>query len=406
MSDNINIGQIRSWLESVSDVIKKTEEELDKEGGRFNIFSILNLSSNEVRLHSNLIAELLDPRGTHSFRTVFLELFLDLLKELTSNKIPYDFHKESAIIKIEKWIGFIDENYTYGGKIDILISDKYNNTIIIENKITAGDQKKQLLRYYNFDRNALLLYLTLDGRKACLESTDGQLLPDKDYFCISYKNFILKWLNKCFEMAATRPRVQNTIAQYINIIKDYTHQTLKHNMSKDIIELISSNKDFFKSVEEISNSYQSFIQSVNDKFWISLREKIPNHQGILKTSENTDIKYCIEEDGAGFFYGFYVTKQDERENCSSDEYTSMVTSLKGIRQRTGNNHNYICWVFSDVLDGFYKLNKERIFYLNNEEEMSGLTDQLVEEFKQVRLEVCQRLKPFQIAQVQDRMTGK
>ena len=79
MDEIIYIGQTQLFLENVSEIINKAEQELDKDGSRFNIFSILSLSSSEVRLHSKLIAELLNPKGTHAFKSDFLELFLGSL---------------------------------------------------------------------------------------------------------------------------------------------------------------------------------------------------------------------------------------------------------------------------------------------------------------------------------------
>ena len=71
----MNIQSIKDNLLKVVSIVKKHEDEMDKDGSRFNIFSILNLSPNEVRLHSNFIAELLNRKGTHSFNNNFCRLF-------------------------------------------------------------------------------------------------------------------------------------------------------------------------------------------------------------------------------------------------------------------------------------------------------------------------------------------
>lgn len=100
---------------------------------------------------------------------------------------------------MEHYIGAVTE--TEGGRIDILIYNK-TNKVIIENKIFAGDQVNQLLRYYNYDKAAKLYYLTLFGTGPSEESTGkGQLKFDPNN-CLSYASDILQWLEKCRKEAA------------------------------------------------------------------------------------------------------------------------------------------------------------------------------------------------------------
>lgn len=105
---------------------------LYRDGSRFNIFSILNVSSNEVRLHSNFIAELLNHKGTHSFRNEFCKLFISQLLPFEKNNIVANFNFENYNVEVEKSTGLINQNYTSGGRIDILITDNQKRRIIIE----------------------------------------------------------------------------------------------------------------------------------------------------------------------------------------------------------------------------------------------------------------------------------
>ena len=52
--------------------LKKEKEE----GKRFNVFSALNMCSDEMRLHSRLLATLLNPKASHGLGNQFLKLFL------------------------------------------------------------------------------------------------------------------------------------------------------------------------------------------------------------------------------------------------------------------------------------------------------------------------------------------
>ena len=92
----MSIETIKNQISEVVSIIKKYDDELDKDGSRFNIFSILNVSSNEVRLHSNFIAELLNSKGTHGFKSKFCKLFISFIFCITDS----NSHEISCIFPI------------------------------------------------------------------------------------------------------------------------------------------------------------------------------------------------------------------------------------------------------------------------------------------------------------------
>ena len=70
--------KIRSLLCQVQKAYKNmivNESSIIKEGDRFNVFNVIGLWSEEVRLHSAMIRELLDPSGSHGCSDRFLRLF-------------------------------------------------------------------------------------------------------------------------------------------------------------------------------------------------------------------------------------------------------------------------------------------------------------------------------------------
>jgi hypothetical protein len=400
MDEIIYIGQTQLFLENVSEIINKAEQELDKDGSRFNIFSILSLSSSEVRLHSKLIAELLNPKGTHAFKSDFLELFLDSLNlhdELRWHNTIKNFNYALAEVRVEKPIGLINDSYTIGGNIDIEIDDKNGNRIIIENKIFAADQQNQLLRYSNSDKNALLLYLTLDGRPPSPESTGSQLEIGKDFYCISYKEHILHWLNQCFEIAENKPKVSVTISQYITIIKEYTHQSNWHKMSKEIEDLISSNKDFYNSIEEIIYSYNSLVRKAKEEFNNNLlsrlmAEFVPNDSAIWRTDNNIEIGYHLcNDESIGLFYGFSIRNNGDIVYDNEDEkFRSYSTFLKSIYEGINEEGWYIGWIYSEVFKGF---TKENIFEFNKDLNLMNATiDEIINELKRLIRVIIKELK--------------
>ena len=387
----MNLEIVKNSLIEVISIINKWDDELDKDGSRFNIFSILNVSSNEVRLHSNFIAELLNHKGTHSFRNAFCKLFISQLLPFEKNNIVANFNFDNYNVEVEKSTGLINQNYTSGGRIDILITDNQKRRIIIENKIFASDQQNQLLRYYNFDKQGILLYLTLNGNEPNDWSTNNEIENNKDFHCISYNSFISNWLEKCIVLSKDKPKVSETISQYLHIIKNYTNQNIQIKMTNEIVNLIANNKEFYNSIDEITNSYHIFRQSVNEKFWREIRTKKPN-QTILTTEKGIEIKFDIEEDGDGFYFGFYLEQNGESINGTSESVIDIANTFKEISSTFITNANYVGWTYSNAFRKFWWIDKERIFELNDETEMNEFTDQIVNEIDEYINEIKKRVK--------------
>ena len=58
---------------------KRKENERWERGESFNIFNTIGLWSEEVRLHSAFIGELLNPNGSHGASFLFLKAFLEVM---------------------------------------------------------------------------------------------------------------------------------------------------------------------------------------------------------------------------------------------------------------------------------------------------------------------------------------
>lgn len=262
---------IESLLRQISCLYQKAKLDTDrrtKQGEFFNIFNVIGLSSEEVRLHSAFIAELLNPKGSHGVGNVFLKEFLKILD------IPTDYIdiKHCSPDKItERNIGRITDSE--GGKIDIIIEDG-NHAIIIENKIYAEDQKKQLLRYHNYGNKMFpngfkLIYLTLDGHDASSYS-----LGNKEYEClnISYEDEIIDWLGICYEIAENKPLVRSVIKQYCELVKQLTNTDMDTNYKDDLMSLILKPENVISVGEILKLQYDWMEKLINDNIWKPLEE--------------------------------------------------------------------------------------------------------------------------------------
>lgn len=272
--------------------LKKEKEE----GKCFNVFSALNMCSDEVRLHSRLLATLLNPKANHGLGNEFLKLFLIALG------LPEDYITHCKEQIVERPIGEVTE--TTGGRIDIILEDR-EHAVIIENKIYAGDQPNQLLRYHNYGvktfgkNNFKLVYLTLYGSDPSASSLGGAHF---NFIKLSYAQDILKLLEKLVKTQPQKP-VHSTVEDYITIIKQLTHQDMDTKYQQSIIEeaIKSDNIDVTSELlllqKQIGDKLRSdYIikplkglgfnerQDDNGALWKSLNSK-RNHFIVIKTNE-------------------------------------------------------------------------------------------------------------------------
>ena len=235
------------------------------EAGRrehFNVFSTLRSEHDEVNLHSRFLAALLDHRQSPGESRENLADFLDRFE------IRGCGHDRATVDR--EW-----------SNIDILICDQSSmQAVIIENKIWAADQPRQLQRYAeqmrDYERH--ILYLTLDGREASEDSAG-----DVDYRCISYKNDLVPWLRSCQKRAYDEPALRESVAQYLQLIGKLTGTDFSEAYMNDLKKLCLEDNNLLlvhdlseamteakiallvKLWQEIENGIQVQIPDVSDK---------------------------------------------------------------------------------------------------------------------------------------------
>ena len=273
MNDIINIlNQVRI----VSQKIKEQRKEKFERGENYNIFNDLGFMSDEVHLHSMFLANLLNPKGSHGQRGKFLAAFLKMLQKSFPAISADNLELDTAIasVGVEKYIG--RQTDSEGGRIDIYLTDG-KHSIIIENKIYAGDQHHQMLRYWNYgmsqkgndtEKSFVLIYLTLDGCSPSKESL-GEDLKENDIVCLSYKSDIRGWLDRCVELASRTPLVRETINQYISTIGILTNNVMENN--KDLFDILSKKENLDAIYDIVNNKNAVVNRIVNEEFIPQLR---------------------------------------------------------------------------------------------------------------------------------------
>lgn len=279
------------FVRSINELLKREqliEEERYKRGEKYNIFQIMSMESDEVNTHSAILANMLNPCGSHGCGDMFLKLFLSQV----SNLNDFDFPTEKAIVKVEYVIGPITDDE--GGRIDILILSKDKKKgIIIENKINASDQPRQLYRYYKFAHKLQehrILYLTLNGKDPSDDSITNKAGNDKlkgqgnsddgkaDFYCISYAGDILRWLENCVEKTVQKPLLRETLVQYISLIKKLTHQNMGNSIKKELAE-ICTRPENIESLLWVHKNFESIISEIMNNVFVPQLEELAEKKG-------------------------------------------------------------------------------------------------------------------------------
>ena len=262
----------RTWLNSITQIIKKQQEIAAIRGENYNLFRVIHMTSNETSVHSAFIADLLNPKGLHGMGDEYLRLFVK-----TIDAHGFDYHIQESKVEIEKSIG--PKTETTGGRLDIIVSNK-EQAIIIENKIYAEDQEAQMLRYHNYAQKHyngkhLLLYLSLDGLVHDNDfTTKGQVAENKDFYTISYKEDILNWLYKCRQLAVDKPLLREGISHYINLVKYLTHTNMNAQTKKEMTDIVLKDPTYIKNLNAYADAINASKIALTIKFWEKLYSKM------------------------------------------------------------------------------------------------------------------------------------
>lgn len=268
-----NTSTITGLLDNVIGVLSKYEP--IHRAQRFNIFSILRHPHEEVALHSRFIAELLDPNGTHEHGPEFLSLFLALVDSQYYDRPRSQSYRAS--VAVEQAFSSKDGE----GRIDIFVQSA-ERIVVIENKIYAADQTKQLDRYYDFAKeqsaifglplDPLVCYLTLWGDEPDT-GTWSKGTNHSSLRVLSYSD-IRDWLDQCLGLVALEPQLRETIHQYQLLIDTLTGNTMSEQEKQETVSAIMRSSESIRAANAIYNAwYEARTQGILE-FWSHLESKL------------------------------------------------------------------------------------------------------------------------------------
>lgn len=340
-------------------LVKREQSRL--RGEQFNMFTACGVNHYETT-HSSILAELLNPQGSHGQGTLFLDKFL------SSYQSDFSF-------KLDKGAFVEREKYTGDGYIDIIVTNPYNQAIIIENKIYADDQHQQLIRYNDFakkefgDDSYEILYLTLFGTEASQQSAEGL-----SYITISYAQTITNWLENCIGKCARLPMIRETLIQYKNHILSLTNQDMDNEDKNRMLELVATHAN---DVEKILNSEYDFLQYVFNTRVVKILTAQASVRGL--NFETTNMFLSVRGGRGFYFYRpewkhvaiyFWSEKMSEREfHCGVSNYNSVdMTSMARQKLNCLDNEPTEGWPYgwSWLQDNYFNWNIRTALDMANE----------------------------------------
>ena len=281
---------------------------------RFNVFDSLTRHHLE-KLHSNFIANLLDVNGKHDFDDLFLKLFIEtVLETAKTDDVEREIDKDidfSMEKDLKKANVIKEKNLGEYGRADIFIESR-NFNIIIENKIYASEQTDQVARYYDYckeqkivqNKKFWVLYLTLEG--AASDTAKGNT-----YYRISYRNTILRWLEKCLEEAKDFPIVHTGIHFYNQLLKNNFLHLPDNQLTVNIKEVVAQKPDILKHWSELKPAVDEHIKDLQLDFFRKVHTKLllNKHKIALRNSIHNPIlgiNNILDKRGNGFVFTEYV----------------------------------------------------------------------------------------------------
>lgn len=223
-----NFKEFADAFEKLKNGYARIREDNKRTAWDFNIFQLLEVERYEVYTHSSMLKDLLDSHGTHGQGNLF---FKELLSILYKKGIIQDEITSYSNKTFDDYL-CIAEKSAETGRFDIEISRLHGDSqfyFVIENKIDAPDQERQIERYWEVVRKIKvpanrqkIFYLTTDGKKPSEESVSEMVrkkLENKNIlYCISYREDIKSWLEKSLEKVESE-KVKHTVRQYLDVVK-------------------------------------------------------------------------------------------------------------------------------------------------------------------------------------------
>ena len=261
-------------FENISKNIETMRKDNFPKTGKMNILNVINKTHYE-NYNSDIIAYLLDPSNKHYQKDAYLKMFLDRLQ------LGIDINNLKNMDVSREYI--TDE----GKRIDIYIESK-DWGLIIESKIHAKEQERQLQDYYEFVKTKrkkepiYVLFLTLDGfdSKTLKENIQKDTQVYKN---ITWSGHILPWIEDILTQDSVLKDhldLKAGLEQYKDSLDILTHKTDEDIMEQKTILESLINEDGTLQINLAQKTFSN-ISEVAD--WLSTLVPLLDLQKQLRT---------------------------------------------------------------------------------------------------------------------------
>jgi len=358
----------------------------------FNLFDYLRTDEMGV---SKVIADLLDPRGSHGQGEVFLQAFAKILEQ-------------EWIASANDWQVVTEQQANGQRRIDVYLKSDIG-VIGIENKPWAADQKNQLSDYAEYlkmvaaNKRWLLLYLGNNepSPDSIPKNKLEELERDEKLIRLDFHSLV-GWLNEC----ATQSRalvVRVFIEELAKFVRTNINGELDMSEEKEVINEITKSSANIAAAFHVSNAMTALkVQLLNefqDKLKIQLErkkyqlvwdagmtQKWGSWVGFGVKFENQDKYLRVEFEGAGLTKLFWGIG---RENESVGRDNSIWQEINIVMQQEfGQGKQYEAWPWcSTVPDSIF--NKEYENWGTSEKPWIEMTNgKLIEKIVYLADRVC------------------
>lgn len=298
-------------------------------------FSIFNyIATNETNL-SYILADLLNPKGSHQQDDLFLKHFIKIC--LPSLQCPEWNEFLDNLSKVEVKTEFPTES---SRRMDIYLTDGKQYGICIENKPYARDQKDQLSDYYQelIKKHPYkhLVYLSQNLPSDYSVKTEDleQWQMNNEFSHISY-NDLIDWLNAC-KADCQNASVLEFINQFIKFIQKQFMGISDMSEQNAVINSILESNESIVSAIKIANQIPVLQRNLIEKLNQQLTEKI-----------NQKSNYQLYQDRPFFldekkYSGFYIkVKECNLYICFRFEnanYNGFILGYSAVNQNITKGH--------------------------------------------------------------------
>lgn len=224
---------MKELIEEAAGILEEFRSKRDKDGLDYNIFTLMDIERDELETHEYMIFTILNYRTNSALSEELIKQFLITMG------LPKSFVNEKWIVEKEH---FTEDN----GRIDLFFKTSWHSKkcVVVELKIDAKDQERQLKRYEDYVlensyEDHRIIYLTLDGKEPSEQSCKGMKKPEKLLYR-SFSGHLLEWLDKCIETCEAYDVEASFVQQYKILIEKLVEE---ESMGQDIIELVKTSRE-------------------------------------------------------------------------------------------------------------------------------------------------------------------